>query len=355
MNWQILRKYIRGQCSEQELRQLGEWLQEQPANEDFFEFFIEHWQSNEEVDFEVDAQEAWKHFKRKQDIASSSDTREFPAAIQSKRSYAVHGNRSKQRKGYWYSLAAAAIILIAGLYGVSQYVVDLQSSDVNKMEAQEITTSKAQRIKLKLSDGTLVTLNAESVLKIPEDYGISSRTLHLQGEAFFDVKHEEHRPFVVHTPKGYVKDLGTQFNVMAYDSSRIEVAVKEGLASIGEIKKDKTLNDLVELTPNKLGVLEKEGGLTVSDIKDMKLFTGWAEGQLVFRKTPFPEVVERLERWFDIESVIKDSSLRKRTLTATYDNMPLNEVLQVVAISIHASYERHNGTVTFRDENINTN
>lgn len=349
MNWEILRKYKQGTCSEEELRQLGEWLNEDPANEDFFKTFIESdEQEQEAADFYPDAREAWQKFRKTYGIPASPET----AAPHTKK---LDGNiyMAKRRdRRYWYSVAVAAVILFVALvYAVPQWKAMDESASKEKIAAQEITTAKGQRTHLRLSDGTQVVLNAESRLRIPESYGQGSRTLYLEGEAFFDVRHDEEQPFVVISPQGYVKDLGTQFNVMTYDSTQYEVAVKEGLVAMGTVKAGTPQKKLVELTPNKLGILKTVGGLTVSDIENISLFTGWANGRLIFKQTPFSEVARRLERWFGITCTIKNPELYQRTLTATYDQMPLNEVLQVLSASLRLSYERTGKEVIFRAKN----
>ena len=145
--------------------------------------------------------------------------------------------------------------------------------------------------------------------------------------------------------------MGTQFNITAYDSVSIEVAVKEGLVSIGKMADGSMQKEIVEITPNKLGILSEVGGLIVSDIEDMDQYVGWTQGKLVFRRTPFLEVLNRLELWFNIECEVDGvlSGLRKRTLTATYDNMPMSELLQVIAISMKVSFERNGRTIVFAD------
>ncbi len=351
MNWKVLKKYIRGRCSEQELRELGEWLQENPANEDFFKSFIEHWDQDEHFEFEADAQAAWQQFKKRNNLPSISQST-GSISTKKKDSIAIDHFRDVRSRDYqyWFTISAAAVILIFTLYFTSQnWLNTSEQTEHTEIAAQEITTDRGQRTNLRLSDGSQVTLNAESRLEIPENYGDPSRTIYLEGEAFFEVEHNEQHPFVVITPRGYVKDLGTQFNIMAYDSSKIEVAVKEGLASLGKLKEGNMQKELVELTPGKLGVIKEVGGLTVSDITDIEEFTGWSEGKLVFRETSFQKVIQRLERWFNIECIVEDAELQKRTLTATYSDMPLDEVLQVLSVSVRASYERDKRTVTFRD------
>jgi len=353
MDWGILKKYIQGRCSERELRQLGTWLQEDPANEDFFKTFIEYWDREEHAEFEADAQAAWQCFKKNYSFPSRpepADTdpagNQEPAPLSHDQQVGVRGS------SYWSYFAAVAVILVITLFFSTQNWMEFRTPGGKaELSAQKITTDKGQRTNLRLSDGSLVTLNAESRLEIPENYGEPSRTIYLEGEAFFEVEHDEDHPFVVITPRGYVKDLGTQFNVTAYDSSKIEVAVKEGLASLGKVQKGNLQEALAELIPGKLGVLRETGGITVTDITHMEEFTGWAEGKLVFRETPFPEVVQRLERWFNIEGMIEDPQLKERTLTATYSDMPVDEVLQVLSASLRVSYERDKRTIIFRDNN----
>src|SRR5690625_5825796 len=94
--------------------------------------------------------------------------------------------------------------------------------------------------------------------------------------------------------------------------------------------------EIVEITPNKVGILKAVGGLTVADIENMDKYVGWMEGRLVFQETPFPEVAKRLERWYDIEFEIESVSedVMERTLTATLDNMPMRDGLQVQVLFV---------------------
>ena len=355
MNWKILYKYVQGNCSEGELRRLGDWLQEDPANEDFFTTFIEEWNGEEIIGFESDARAAWEEFRKKSiepDIEDAGHYTRLSGRLvrPTEKRYASINKKHRRGVRYWsYSIAAALLLVLAVVFVIQQFNNSVNTVREQVPSYQEISTVRGQRTNLKLSDGSKVVLNASSTLRIPKDYGRETRTLYLEGEAFFEVDHDEENPFIVISHGTYTKDLGTQFNVMAYDSTHIEVAVKEGLVSMGWMDKDSPEKELVELTPNKLAVLKDLKGLTVSDIEHIDQYVGWAEGKLVFQSTPFPEVVERLERWFDIDCKIEvaSSELYKRTLTATYNNMPMTEVLKVLSISMDVSYNREGRTVTF--------
>lgn len=354
MNWNILYKYVQGTCTEEELRRVGVWLQESPANEDFFTSFIEEWAEEESIEFESDARAAWDEFQ-KSNLKSGADehvTNVLEQAV--KKSYPLINKKRSRGAAYWsYSIAAVMLLIVALVFVIRQYNATSNPIQEKEMSYQEINTVRGQRTNLKLSDGTKIALNASSSLRIPKNYGKETRTLYLEGEAFFEVRHDEEHPFIVISHQTYTKDLGTQFNVTAYDSGNIEVAVKEGLVSMGKVEKGNPQKEIVELTPNKLGTIKHIGGLTVSDIKHMDQYVGWTEGRLVFQSTPFPEVIKRLERWFDMDISVAGATSRlyKRTLTASYDNMPMSEVLNVLSISMNVSYTRQGRTIIFQDGN----
>lgn len=363
MNWKILYRYIQGDCTRQELRKLGNWIQEDPANEDFFTSFIEGNNEEEEIQFDSEVKAAWDEFKKNNlemtPKAIKGTGPSDPLDLSLHRS--VERKNKKRRHGiaFWsFSVAAVMLLLFALVFVVRQFSVLDESKSQEKESFQEISTVRGQRSNLKLSDGTKVVLNSSSSLRIPKNYGKETRTVYLDGEAFFEVKHDEQNPFIVVSHHTFTKDLGTKFNVTAYDSSNIEVAVQEGLVSMGNVEKGELQKEIVELTPGKLGVLKSVGGLTVSDIRNMDQYVGWTQGKLAFRGTPFPQVIKRLERWFDIDCKVEASSadLTKRTLTATYNNMPMSEVLKVFSISMDVSYTRLGRTIIFHEGNqVNKN
>lgn len=348
MNWTILQKYLKGTCTEDELNKLGKWLDASPANEDFFSSFIESYKPEEFQKIKTDAREAWEEFKKREEVS-------FPHHDNEEGSFKLRKISQRKSRGYknGYYFAAAVIVLVASLLFVAErYTGQVSDADEEQLDTQEIVTTKGQRTNLKLSDGSKVLLNSESKLLIPKDFDESSRMVYLKGEAFFDVGPDDRHPFMVITPQGYVEDLGTQFNVTAYDTNRIEVALKEGLASLGRMEKGEPQRDLAKLTPNKLGVLSKDEGVTVTDIEDINVFTGWTEGKLVFNEDPFADVAQELERWYDLEIKIADPQLTDRTLSATYDNMSLKEVLEVLSASLRMVYEQDGKAITFKDEPV---
>src|SRR5256886_6694326 len=100
---------------------------------------------------------------------------------------------------------------------------------------RDYATPKGRRAVFRLLDGTEIMLNADSRLQAPVTFGPRQRDVYLDGEGFFRVVHDAARPFVVHTPGGAVRDIGTRFGIHAYsDAARERVAVVEGAVAVAE-------------------------------------------------------------------------------------------------------------------------
>lgn len=95
-----------------------------------------------------------------------------------------------------------------------------------------LQTADGEMITLTLSDGTEVKLNSNSKITYPHQFKGKERMIHLEGEAFFKVKHESKRPFVVDAGGILTKDLGTSFNIKAYHGSDCKVTLIEGKVEV---------------------------------------------------------------------------------------------------------------------------
>lgn len=172
---------------------------------------------------------------------------------------------------------------------------------------EEFTTPSGQRAMVKLHDGTTVWLNARSTLRYPNHFPCGERKVELDGEAFFDVEHNEHKPFVVSTEKLDIKVLGTKFNVFAYKGrEEFNTALLEGSVKVYErMNEEKALfmnsNECVELKDNKL--VKRPMGNTD--------FLLWKEGVYAFDEVPFEDIIKKFELYYDIVITVNNSHLMK--------------------------------------------
>lgn len=182
------------------------------------------------------------------------------------------------------------------------------SSDENERVAyEEFSTPSGQRAKLKLHDGTVVWLNARSMLRYPNRFTDGERRVELDGEAFFEVESDKQVPFVVSTEKVDIEVMGTKFNVFAYKGrEEFNTSLIEGAVKIYESEREEEAlyiepHECVEWIDNRL-VKRSFGN------EDFLL---WREGIYSFDDVPFIEIIRKLELYYDIGIVVKSEDIRK--------------------------------------------
>ncbi len=162
----------------------------------------------------------------------------------------------------------------------------------------QLATPKGGTYHVTLPDGTRVWLNAESTLQYPVQFPDGKREVLLIGEAYFEVAKDNKRPFLVKTRSQEVEVLGTQFNVTAYaNEPSTKTTLVEGKVKISNMKS----GAVHMLNPGQQGISE---GMN-TQVKNVVTtqFTAWKDGYFNFEETPFPEVLEQLARWYNIEII----------------------------------------------------
>ena len=241
--------------------------------------------------------------------------------------------------------AAAVVVLLVGA-GFLWRSLEPGAGRTPAVVAQHFTSAVGERDSVKLADGSRVLLGPGSLLTVSEGFGTAAREVELRGEAFFDVVHDQARPFTVHAGKATIIDVGTTFTVRSEDSTRVRVAVMSGAVrlrganestSSGALLKAGDVGLLVAEDP----VVAARGTVTADD-------SAFAGGRLVFRDAPLTEVSAALRRWYGIELHVSDSSLSHRRLTASFEGEPVERVLSVVGMTLGVDIERNGATVTVR-------
>jgi transmembrane sensor len=239
-------------------------------------------------------------------------------------------------------VAAAAVLAVgAGLWWHSQRTGGYTPSS----GAQTFATNVGQRDSVRLADGTRVLLAPESRLTVAEGYGNRVREVQLTGEAYFDVRHDEARPFVVHAGGADIRDLGTTFTVHATGDQGVRVAVTSGSVSLAPAPASP--NDAVVLRPGDAGTLAVDGRLLIERGGTTEPDTAWTSGRLVFREAPVSLVRSELRRWYGIDLVV-DSTFAARHLSMTFDGETADRVLEVIALSLGAEVQRQGNTAVIR-------
>jgi ferric-dicitrate binding protein FerR (iron transport regulator) len=231
----------------------------------------------------------------------------------------------------WASVSAAAFLFAAATMAL-WYTHDRapRAAVAASAPMNEIATRRGQRAILRLTDGTRVLLGVDSRIRYAPSFGSTNRDLYLDGEAYFEVVHQDTTPFLVHTALAVTKDLGTKFMIRSYaDDSAEQVVVAEGKVVVHNARRDSSVlerGDLARFGPT--GVPRTHHGVDVAQ------YLSWTHGRLVFTNAPLHVVVPRLERWYDVDIRLSDSTLANRRLAAAFENEPIGQVMQRVALAL---------------------
>lgn len=231
-----------------------------------------------------------------------------------------------------------AAVLFIPLLLVSILMYDSISKNTATPSYSEIYVPAGTRTSFVLPDGTKGWLNSSSYLRFPNRFTGESRIVELSGEGFFKVEKGNSKPFIVKTNDINIKVHGTSFNVFAYpDGIVTEVVLEEGKVEILREEGKKTTS-LCTLKPNEGFILDKKTGAKRIVQVDASGCTAWKDGKMVFRYETFKNVVEKLNRWYNADIVLKDTILESYVYYGTFQDETLDEVLKMIKMTAPISY-----------------
>jgi len=202
---------------------------------------------------------------------------------------------------------------------------------------------------IQLSDSSVVTLNAGSEIRYPEHFSKKERKIYLvAGEAFFDVKPDKKRPFIVESGDLVTRVLGTKFNVNYYSFlDKIVVTVTRGKVKVN--KKDSLetpLNKELFLLPNQQAVFNKESKQIVRNDIDADKVSGWMNGQLYFDNEKLSNVIEILKMRFNKNIEFDNPSLKKYRVSLGFNNNDsFDDILFAIKKSNNLSSSEKSGKI----------
>lgn len=247
-----------------------------------------------------------------------------------------------------------AAIMLLPLLGLSSFLY-IKSLNNNEVEVNQIDilgeqvylTPKGLRSNITLADGTSIWLNASSKLTVKEGFGIKSRRVELEGEAFFDVTPNKDIPFFISTPYVDLNVIGTSFNLSAYpDNEFLETVLINGKVNLLSKKHSGTIVSEIQMKPDQLASFNKNNGkITVKDEIETDMYTSWIHGKLTFKDTPIKQMIQTLESWYNVEIIIKDKTLEHYRYTGTFDNRTIDQVMNYISLSSAICYKKEGDVI----------
>lgn len=232
-------------------------------------------------------------------------------------------------KHFWkYGIAASLICLL--FVAIYQY----RSGAFRQNSVQEWVVKRAEAGKMvmvQLPDSSKIWLNAGSEIRFLKHFNeAETRSVILNGEAYFDVSHDARHPFVVKSGELSTTVYGTSFNIRAYgNEAATSVTVNSGKVGV------KAVNDT-----SKMFMLLPNDKLVYAGRKFTKLIAdteadGWVRGDLLFDQTPLAEVFTTISRKFNVRIEADVARYQDCRLTARFANQPLSAVLKTLKLAMN--------------------
>ena len=316
MNEEQIIKYLKGQSTPRESEDIENWILKEKENAHIF--------------FEIERLWMLKH---------------EAVIVQTSRIETAYGRlsnllRPKSQKykllhpHYWKYVAVAVLALLITIDIF--YDHPTISDSVNMVEVP-----KGQRVNLVLSDGTKVCLNSNSCLHYPAIFSGKQRHVELEGEAFFEVTHDEKCPFVVQVPDMTIKVLGTTFNVKAYQNEVTYVTLESGKVEVRTTDE----RESVMLNPREQVSYSKQTGLKLHRVNG-NAFYAWKSGEIAYVDNFLSEIVKDLERRFDVRIRIEGQGLAERKFSLRVENnATLSQILTLLKGTRQLDFNLNGGQV----------
>ena len=197
---------------------------------------------------------------------------------------------------------------------------------------------------LVLAEGSKVFLNAESSLKYPVLFSGDLRKVKLEGEAYFEVKRNPEKPFVVDIGGMQVNVLGTTFGIRAYaDEREIRTTLVSGRVNVSAGKQ------VYELKPSEQAVFDKQTEAVKVAAVDTELFVGWKDGRLVFDNCSLERILKDLGRWYSFEVFYATSAAKEIPFSLNIrKHEKFAQVLELMQSTGKIQFEINKNTVIVR-------
>ncbi|MGK7395288.1 MAG: FecR family protein [Candidatus Cyclobacteriaceae bacterium M3_2C_046] len=297
----IIAAELSGSITEADQRYLDEWLKD-PENQRVYDRLKSFWPHRMPQEEYIKAQELSDQIWHK--------------AVQPKPRIYYLNQLAK--------LAAILLIFLSIIFYLWKFPDQsgMHSKFVQPADMVEKTNVPGIKSKIFLPDGSSVNLNSESTIIYPEQFSDSVRMVEVHGEAFFDVKKEADRPFIVKSGDVSTQVLGTKFNVRAYpEEEDIQVSLLSGKVKVA--KRSSLMTEEYMLLPGQFVNFESEQIIT-GNFDEEKVF-GWKEGIIIFEKAGFNTIIKRLSRWYGVnfsyQGAVPDWSFNGKFVNENLENI----------------------------------
>jgi ferric-dicitrate binding protein FerR (iron transport regulator) len=342
MDWPLLAKYLSGESSDEENAKVLNWLETEKENQKLLDSMKGVWESPDKDYEPSDVKALWAEVAKRTGLNRKSNEQiiyKIPDERQKESIYSLVF-RHLRTPALQYAAVFALVISIPILY----YLSSGGGEDGDQINWKTVTVDNSKQSSLTLNDGSTLFLDSGSRIQIPENFGINSREIKLEGEAYFEVSPDPERPFSVYSANAVVKVLGTKFNIRAWkETGKVEVAVAEGRVSF---RVDEAPESQIILNKGFAGSLSKTGKLSEPGQVNIEQMLSWMKGEMSFDDNRFSEILSQVERWYDIKFSLRDSTIINERLSVIIHKNSLPDILELLITLTNTDYTIDGEVVT---------
>lgn len=339
----LLDRYLAGVATPVERRKVERWLADRPDHAALLQALRRELATLEADVTQAELEAVWRAVAERAGIPATEAPTVAPAEPSPARLPLDRGARPRWRLGVGFAAAAAltAGVVLAG----RQILTDGVTSEVAVAE-RVVTVPHGQRARLRLPDSTDVLLGPGSTLRHPRAFSDRSRSVTLEGEAYFTVKHDEIKPFRVRAGDLIATQLGTEFLVRSYpEDAGARVVVRSGTVAVRAAQARDTSIPGRVVRPGEVARLGGSG-VPVVEQADTVAYFAWTTGTLVFDGVPLREALPQLGRWYDLDFRLADSALGAIPISGRLDQTLTPARLDLLAGSVGLEQVRRGRVVT---------
>lgn len=232
----------------------------------------------------------------------------------------------------------AAVILLPVLSALTVYYFTQHPQ--RNHQPTVITAQKGEKAEVVLPDGSNVWINSGSTLTYNKHFNGKERSVHLQGEAYFEVSENKKCPFIVHTKHITVQALGTSFNVRSYETDSLATAV----LLEGKVKVSASGEETI-LSVNERATFDKRKQTLLADRVEALNFIEWKNGNIYFSNQTYNEIAQTLSRIYNVEIQFASEQLRPMRFSGTLGSSGIKNALDILSMTSPMYYVMKDTTI----------
>ncbi|HZY81820.1 MAG TPA: FecR domain-containing protein [Cyclobacteriaceae bacterium] len=309
----LIGKVLSGEATPEEIREVEDWRKASSDNEKYYVdmqmIFTRASGNRVKMDFDTDA--AWKKVKSRlgTKVVAMPDTRQTN----------------------WSALRIAASIVLVLTVGIFAWRWFNQPIETLAVVSENTVVENT------LPDGSTAVLNKRSSITYEYNPKEKTRKVKLKGEGFFEVKHEEEKPFLIETEETLVRDIGTAFNIKSYpDKDTVEVVVQEGVVQFY------TLNDPgLTISAGETGIYSKRSKFFTKLAKADTNVLAYKTRVFNFNATDLRTAVNQINEVYDSHILLGNTEIGNCQLTVTFRDNKIDEMVDIIAETLGVTVERN--------------